>query len=143
MAIATLLIIGGLAVSAWAVLSDGPEAVPPAPVIEAPAKLTPPAPRASKSDGVQAEIISIRPGGFEPARITRPKGRFILVVNNRSWLEEIDLRLERGDGSPVSKARRARNKPDWREVVDLSPGRYVLKEANNPGWACRITITPQ
>jgi hypothetical protein len=88
-------------------------------------------------------VITIRPSGFEPSEITRPAGRFILVVNNRSWLEETDLRLEREGGNRVREVRSRRNKPDWREVVDLPPGQYVLREANNPGWACRITITPR
>jgi len=85
----------------------------------------------------------MRPRGFEPTEITRPAGRFILVVNNRSWLEEIELRLEREDGNRVREVRRHKNKPDWRDVVDLPPGQYVLKEANHPDWACRITITSQ
>lgn len=28
------------------------------------------------------------------------------------------------------------------EVLNLPPGKYVLKERNHPDWVCRITITP-
>lgn len=120
-----------LAVSARSWLAPAAASEPPAPAA---------APVLQTNERLEAVTITIRPSGFEPSEITRSKGRFILVVNNRTWLEEIELRLEREDGGRVREVRRRRNKPDWREVVDLPPGQYVLKEANNPGWACRITI---
>ncbi len=143
LSLTALLIIVGLAATALAFLSDGPTTVSSAPTIKTDAQPTPRTQSSSEADRLEAVVISLRARGFEPAEITRPRGRFILVVSNKSWLEEVELRLEREDGSRVREVRRRRNKPNWREVVDLPPGQYVLKEANNPGWACRITITPR
>src|SRR6266508_4488481 len=37
---------------------------------------------------IESELITITPRGFEPKEITRPTGEFLLVINNRSGLEE-------------------------------------------------------
>jgi hypothetical protein len=39
----------------------------------------------------QAELITTTPAGFEPTEITRPHGRFLLAIDNRSGLEERDV----------------------------------------------------
>lgn len=90
---------------------------------------------------LEAELIVIRPSGFEPSQITRPAGRFILAVENRSGLDEVDLRLDRDDGDRLQQVRVPRSKLDWSGVVDPPPGTYVLTEANHSDWSCRITIT--
>ncbi len=95
----------------------------------------------SAKERLEAETITIRPTGFEPAEITRPKGPFIFTLINRSGREEVALRLDHETGNRERGMRVRKNKPNWRDVVDLPPGRYVLREINNPGWACRITIT--
>lgn len=92
---------------------------------------------------MEAEIITITPLGFEPAEITRPKGAFFLVVDNRSGLEEITFRLDREAGQRQHEVRVPREQLDWDGVVDLHPGTYLLTEASHPDWLCRITITAQ
>jgi len=37
---------------------------------------------------VQAELITVTPTGFEPSELTRPKGRFLLAIDNQSGLDE-------------------------------------------------------
>lgn len=96
----------------------------------------------SNRQGIEGEIITITRGGFEPAELTRPMGRFGLFVQNRSGLEEVTLRLDRVAGSRLREVPVPREKLDWDDVIDLTPGRYVLTEANNPDWVCNITITP-
>lgn len=96
---------------------------------------------AEGSRALEAEIITLRRTGFEPAEITRPRGRFLLGVNNRSGREVGGLRLEREDGSAQPQSRR------WlasrRDELDLPPGRYFLSVDGSPDWACVITITPR
>lgn len=89
---------------------------------------------------VEAELITLRPTGFDPAEITRPRGRFLLAVDNRSGLDELVLRIDRQDKGRIHERRMARGKLSWRQVVDLQPGSYLLTEANHPEWVCRITI---
>lgn len=97
-------------------------------------------PQRSGAD-IQAELITIAPHGFEPLELTRPRGRFVLMIENRSGLKEVALSLTREGGARVREMRVPREQPDWSEVVDLEPGRYLLSEANHSDWVCAITIT--
>lgn len=92
---------------------------------------------------MEAEIITITPLGFEPLEIMRPAGRFILVVDNRSGLDDVTLRLDLETGQRQQEVRIPREHPDWDSVVDLHPGTYLVTEASHPDWLCRITITAQ
>jgi hypothetical protein len=90
---------------------------------------------------VEAELITIQPNGFEPSEISRPKGRFLLGIDNRSGSEQIQLRLELTDGARVPALESRNRRLSWREEVDFPPGQYVIKEMNHPEWSCLITIT--
>ena len=101
-----------------------------------PVSLSPP------PDQLEAEVITILPGGFEPTEITRPKGRFLLSVENRSGLQHVEFQLSAETGIRVFQANRTWERADWNEVVNPPPGRYVLTETNHPTWQCVVTITP-
>src|ERR1051326_4766048 len=92
---------------------------------------------------IEAEVITIYYYGFMPREITRPQGSFILMVDDLSGLPGTRLQLNRDSGSPVRQMEIRREEPDWTDELDLEPGQYVLREADHPGWACRITITPR
>ena len=92
---------------------------------------------------VQAELITITSTGFEPAELTRPKGRFLLAIDNRSGLDEVEFYFERETGGRVNVPLSRRGKLAWREIVDLSPGTYILRATNDESWRCRLTITAQ
>ena len=92
-------------------------------------------------DKIEAELITIRPAGFDPTEITRPPGRFTLAVNNLSGLPELDLMLDREAGARQHEGRLPRGQLGWKKTVDLPPGTYTLTEVNHPSWVCRITIT--
>ena len=92
---------------------------------------------------LEAERLTLKPSGFEPGEITRPAGRFLLAVNDRSGQEGIAFVLSRQNGERVHEVRMrdTGRKHEWRRVVNLPPGSYLLSEANHPEWVCRITIT--
>ena len=92
---------------------------------------------------VQAELITITPTGFEPSELTRPKGRFLLAIDNQSGLEQVEFYFEREAGGRVNVPLSRRGKLSWREIVDLTPGTYILRATNDESWRCRIRITPQ
>ena len=93
-------------------------------------------------DGIEAELFTILPSGFEPTELRRPEGKFILAIDNRSGLAEVKLTLTRlSNGRLQHQSRLRKGKLDLREVVDLKPGVYRLSEANNPNWEVRLTIT--
>ena len=92
---------------------------------------------------LETELVTITPSGFEPAEITRPQGRFMLAVDNRSGLEDVDLYLERETAGRVNVAFSRKGKLAWRDTFDFPPGVYILRAANDESWRCAITITPR
>ena len=92
---------------------------------------------------VQAELITITPTGFEPAELSRPKGRFLLAIDNQSGLDEVEFYFERETGGRVNVPLSRRGKLAWREIVDLPPGIYILRATNDESWRCRLNITVQ
>lgn len=91
----------------------------------------------------EVELITLRPAGFEPRALTRPGGRFLLVVAKRDLAEEVTLRLFHETGNRLREVKVARAGRRYREVFDLSPGRYVLTTAERPEWVCEITVLPR
>jgi hypothetical protein len=87
-------------------------------------------------------LITINRGGFYPAAFSRPQGKFFLLVENRSELREVDLRLDIVGGGRLLDVNVPDGQLDWTELLDLNPGEYRLTEANRPDWVCNITITP-
>ena len=97
-------------------------------------------------EGREAKLLylTLDPHGFNPAAVTRAAGLYLLIITDRSGFDDTELSLERETGERVSARRgRGERKEEWREVVRLTPGVYVLKDAKRPKWACRITITPK
>jgi hypothetical protein len=92
---------------------------------------------------LEVERVTLRRTGFEPAIITRPKGPFVLAIDNVSELEQLDVRLLRETGNQLKALPVSKQRVRWREGIDLHPGTYVLVEANHPEWACRIVVTPR
>ena len=89
------------------------------------------------------EMISVGPDGFQPANLTRPSGRFLLAINNRSGLKELTFQLLREDDRLMQEARVDPKQPNWRSLVNLPAGTYRLTETSHAEWVCRIVITPQ
>jgi hypothetical protein len=90
---------------------------------------------------VEVEPTTLRTEGFEPARITRPQGRFLLAVDNRSQVPDLVFVLDRVAGIRQVEKRMRGRQLRWRQLLDLSPGDYLLTEANHPAWRCVIRIT--
>jgi hypothetical protein len=135
-----ILVLSGVAMGARAMLTAG---VPG----DAAAHARNPAavPVESKSAGtrVASHQLTLRPGGFDPAEVRWPKGKFFLAINNRSGVDHLTLRLDREAGGRVKEIKLRMRKERSAGVLDLNPGDYLLTEANHPGWVCRIKITPQ
>ena len=89
------------------------------------------------------EMISIKPDGFESSKLTRPSGRFLLAINNRSGLKELTFHLIRADGKLMQEARVDSKQPKWRSLVNLPPGMYQLTETTHADWICTIEIMTQ
>jgi len=136
---AALAIFGIFASNTWAGFSKSVTAYP----LKEFTKPISPSTANATAEKVYAQVILLRPHGFEPAEITRRKGKFLMVVLNRGGAWEANYQLDRLAGNKLHEAKVPREKRDWHQVVDLTPGDYVLKETNHPGWICKITVTPQ
>jgi len=103
---------------------------------------------------LSAERITVKPSGIEPSEITRTSEAFLLIVDNKSGIENISFRLERVNtqagtnettGNSIVTVRNdirvgnGRNK--WHDKLNLQPGEYVLTATDRPEWSCRITVT--
>ena len=96
---------------------------------------------------ITAESLTLTETGFFPREFSHPKGRFILAINDRTGLPENNFILSRDVGNnkreKVRDAKILRHQPDWNDLIDLTPGNYLITEASNPKWECRLTITPK
>jgi hypothetical protein len=101
------------------------------------------APGQPEPNQLETEIVTITPTGFEPAQITRPQGRFMLAIDNRSGLDQVGLYLEREKEGRVNVAFSRKGKLAWRDTLDIPPGVYILRAANDESWRCTISITPR
>jgi len=137
----TAFVIIGLAASAWAWFRATGKGGPMTTVSKEEIDASVSAQSDSTGGRVESEIITITPRGFEPAEITRPAGQFLLAVHNRSGLEEVDLRIDMESGVRVREDRLPLDKPRWRRMLSVPPGRYVITEANHPDWVCHVAIT--
>lgn len=93
------------------------------------------------TEKLEAELVTLTETGFAPSEIVRPMGTFLLVVDNRSGMQEVEFRLDRFAGGRVHQVRIPRHQVDWMERFTLPPGTYLLSEANRPEWNCRLTVT--
>ena len=96
----------------------------------------------SNSPPAEIELVTLRPAGFEPSEITRPKGPFVLFVEDRSGRENSSLVLQRVNGERLRTVGLQRKKSEWNDVTDLTPGTYILQDLNNSALRCQITILP-
>lgn len=116
----------------------------PSPIVKEPAASARSQDHGTEAHGkqtVEALPLQLKRGGFVPMEITRPAGDFLFSVSNQSGVAEIDLRLGRENGARLHEARLKRERLRWRQQVRLTPGTYLLTEANHPNWVCRIVIT--
>jgi hypothetical protein len=89
---------------------------------------------------LESEVVAVTDRGFEPTAIMRPQGEFILMIENPNR-QVLNFSLSRESGTRLQQIRASREEPNWNEVQDLPPGRYVLTEQSHPEWICLITIT--
>ena len=94
------------------------------------------------SQPAEIELITLRPAGFEPSEITRSKGAFVLFLDDRTGKENSSLVLQRLNGERLRAINLERKKPNWNEVLNLTPGTYILQDGNNAESRCQITILP-
>ena len=96
---------------------------------------------AASVDRLGALHITVRPWGFEPNDITRPRGAFALRIDNRSGLGDVNVFITRETGEREADREFYRRKSDSLSYYNLTPGKYLLTDPNHREWSGRVTIT--
>ncbi len=96
----------------------------------------------SRAYEVEVELVTLQPFGFEPAAIQRSKGKFVLLVDDRSGRESSSFQLQRDQGDRLKELKTHRKTSEQFMVVDLPPGKYFLTDVHNPTSTFQITIEP-
>ena len=102
--------------------------------------------KSAPAERIEVVRITVRTTGFEPKEIQYPNRPFLLAVDNQSGLEKLTLEMYRevgNDRNKIQELKLSLRSLRKREITNLNPGSYVLKEANHADWICRITITPK
>jgi hypothetical protein len=89
---------------------------------------------------VQTTVIELNRFGFFPSQIKHAQGQNFILVRNLTGLQNVSLTLSDGNGKAAKQVVLTRTDAHWRELLNLSPGRYTLTEANNPNWTCTINV---
>lgn len=106
-----------------------------------PATLLVDQPTAQTTPG-DAELVTLRPSGFDPAEISRPSGRFLFGINNRTSFSDLTFQLIDRTGVVVAEHRMVRVRV-WRKVINPPPGRYLVRVVGRADWRCAVTISPK
>ncbi|HBY62655.1 MAG TPA: hypothetical protein DEH78_22770, partial [Solibacterales bacterium] len=79
---------------------------------------------------IEIVVVVLTPDGFQPSRVVRKAGPFLLALENRSGLREnLDLRLET-DGASKQELRRLPidlRRPERGDVLRLLAGKFTLR----------------
>lgn len=99
------------------------------------------APAKPSTTPVEIVRLTLRTFGFEEKEITRKAGPVYFFVENVSGFRQVNFRLDREVGARLKDVPLPQGKFRWQEVVNLTPGTYLLTVDENPDWVCRVTIT--
>ena len=140
---AALLFVSARTKATRSAIGEASNATQPSSTATAKSEIVSPLQHDSTKDGPEGEIVAVHRNGFEPNQITRHAGEFLLFIDNRTGLDEIQVRLERVDGAGrLHDVRLTKRAYSWNTILNLSPGEYALTEVSHPEWTCRITVTP-
>jgi hypothetical protein len=95
----------------------------------------------SDADKLEVELVTLRPSGFEPVEIRRPKGSFVLFVEDRSGKDASAFTLRDVKGAHLREVTTKRTRFEWHDLLSLQPGDYLLT-SNSSDSVCHLTILP-
>ena len=140
---AVLLLVSARTKATRPPIGEASKVTPPASTVTTKPETVSPLQHDSTKDGPEGEIVAAYRNGFEPKQITRRAGEFLLLIDNRTGLDEIQLRLERVvDRERLRDVSLTKRAYSWNAMLNLPPGDYALTEVSHPEWTCRITLTP-
>jgi hypothetical protein len=85
---------------------------------------------------VDTQLIELNQYGFIPKQVTRGKAQYYIFVRNVTGLRNLTVKLVDRSGTTTTQQNLTATSPHWRELLQLSPGKYTLSEASHPSWTC-------
>ena len=93
----------------------------------------------STEDEPQVVSLEVTPNGFEPSETTGRRGKFLLLLQNRTGSRDLSFYLIRENQERLAES--DPQKRDWKAHVQLGPGIYIIGEASHPEWQSIIRVT--
>lgn len=90
-------------------------------------------------DVPQVVSLQVTPSGFEPRETIAPKGKFLILLQNRTGQRDLNFWLARENEGRVAESKREQR--DWSAKVQLAPGTYIIGETSHPEWQSIIRVT--
>ena len=90
-------------------------------------------------DVPQVVSLQVTPSGFEPSETIAPKGKFLILLQNRTGRRDLNFWMVRENDGRVAESK-SKNR-DWAAQVQLAPGTYIIGETNHPEWQSIIRVT--
>ncbi len=92
----------------------------------------------TEDDVPQVVSLQVTPSGFEPRETIAPKGKFLILLQNRTGRRDLNFWLARENEGRVAESKPERR--DWKAHVQLAPGTYIVGETNHPEWKSIIRV---
>jgi hypothetical protein len=93
----------------------------------------------STDDEPQVVSLQVTPSGFEPNETIVFRGKFLILVQNRTGNRELSFYLIRENQERLAES--DPQKRDWKAYVQLGPGTYIVGETSHPEWQSIIRVT--
>ena len=93
----------------------------------------------SMEDEPQVVSLEVTPNGFEPSETTARRGKFLILLQNRTGRRDLNFYLLRENQERVAESEP--QKRDWKAHVQLAPGTYIISETSHPEWQSIIRVT--
>lgn len=91
---------------------------------------------------VHVEPVTLTPQGFDPPKLVRPRGPFILLLHNRSGLkDDLDIDIDAAD-KKVKTVKLLSKHYDFGEVLRLPPGLYTVRVKGKGHYTLAVEVKP-
>ncbi|HKV36364.1 MAG TPA: hypothetical protein VJP89_18640 [Pyrinomonadaceae bacterium] len=93
----------------------------------------------SADDEPQVVSLEVTPAGFQPGEVSAPRGKFLILLQNRTGQRNLSFYLIRENQERLAESQP--QKRDWKAHVQLNPGTYIIGETNHPEWQFTLRVT--
>lgn len=138
--IVSVLLLASLAINArtWLTTRNATDSAtaPSRQVVEPPMIVA----SASRQEETEVVLTTLTSSGFTPAAVTHGAGSFQIVIQNKSNVPTLDLRLNGEASSRWQRQNTLGEVQGWVATVELEAGTYTITEAQHPEWVCRLIV---